>query len=87
MKDEAASAPLTSSDEQTVTRRRVMGLAVAALGVTMLAGRAAHADDDTLGEDEDEQDITEDDSGSDGEEDGSDADEVTEDLSEGDSQN
>jgi len=59
MKDDATETPLTLTDEQIVTRRRALGLAVAAVGATALAGRAAYADDDTEGEVEDEQDITE----------------------------
>ena len=69
MKDEEAATPAALSDEPTVTRRRALGLAVAAAGVTMLVRGTAHADDDTLGEDEDEQDIPGDDSESDGDED------------------
>mgnify|MGYP001301030594 CR=1 FL=1 len=63
MTDETAEGPLTLTDEQIVTRRRALGLAVAAVGATALVGRSAYADDmDTDSEGEDEDDIdTEDD--------------------------
>ena len=61
MKDETPMGLLTLRDEQIVTRRRALGLAVAMVGASAFAGRLAHADDmdmDTAGEDEDDIDIT-----------------------------
>ena len=60
MKDIATETLLTLTDEQIVTRRRALGLAVAAVGATALAGRAAYAEEDTEGSD-DNQDPTSDD--------------------------
>jgi hypothetical protein len=61
MTDETREDMLALTDEQIVTRRRVLGLAVGAVGAGAFVGRFAHADDmsiDTEGEDEDGVDIT-----------------------------